>query len=218
MLFSSAMYHAMRVANPPLQGTSKVFVQRVLEFMVSAAIGLAPFLGKTGVPGFTNILALYPQQLQNSLVPLSSFVMGAAVVTTDFFVRGKMPSESRARSLYRRMLVVMGLALTGILVIYSLAVAAVPFNNGENYASFVVGFPPRRYVSELCKKSCDGVSAAECIKRQTGFRTDVVTSCFGENDVALASLAGSVFYLVLMGTLAAMIGLGIVTYRKPGTA
>jgi hypothetical protein len=212
------MYNASRAATPPLQGASKVFVQRVLEFMVSAAIGLTPFLGKAGVPGFTSILALYPQQLQSSLVPLSSFVMGAAVVATDFFLRGKTPSESRARSMFRRMLLVMGLALMGILTIYTLAVAAVPFNGGESYASFVVGFPPRRHMSELCKKSCEGVSAPECIKRQTGFRTDVVTSCFGETDVALASLAGSICYLTLMGTLAAMIGLGIVTYRRPRSA
>src|SRR5439155_2043187 len=154
----------------------------------------APFLGKAGVPGFSSILALYPQQLQSSLVPLSSFVMGAAVVATDFFLRGKTPSEGRARALFQRMLVLMGLALIGILTIYTLAVAAVPYNGGESYASFVVGFPPHRHMSELCKKSCDGVSAAECIKRQTGFRTDVVTSCFGETDVALASLAGSMCY------------------------
>jgi hypothetical protein len=209
------MSSASRTALPPLEGASKVFVQRALEFMVSAAIGLAPLLGKTRVPGFESVLALYPQQLQGSLVPLSSFVMGAAVLTTDFFLRGKVPSEARARALFRRMLSLLGLSLIGILTIYSLAVAAVPYNNGEDHASFVIGFPPQRYASELCRKSCAGISPAECIKRQTGFRTDVVTSCFGQTAVSLAGLVGSICYLTLMGTLAAMIGLGIVTHRRP---
>jgi hypothetical protein len=111
--------------------------------------------------------------------------------------------------------VLMGVALVGILSIYSLAVAAVPRNDGVDQVTFVIGFPPQKYASELCRKSCDGISAAECIKRQTGPRADVVTSCFGQTAVALATLAGSLCYLTLMGTLAAMIGLGIVTYRKP---
>lgn len=201
---------------PKLTGTSKLFVQRMLQFFVAVAIGLAPFLGKISVPGFSALLEMFPRQLQNGLLPLSSILMGAIVVTTDFLLAEKPTTRKRARLLLFSFASVAMIGLVGLLITYSRAVAQISIDGGARTATFMVGFPPREYAGDICPTKCAGRSAADCIKSQLSLSTDVITTCFGEDKVSSAGLVYSFLYLCVMGALAAMVSLGILTSRDKG--
>ena len=202
---------------PPLAkltGTSKLFVQRMLQFFVAVAIGLAPFLGKLPVPGFTALLEMFPLQLQNGLLPLSSVLMGVIVVTTDFLLSDRPLNRKRARSILFSLVAVAGVGLVGLLAVHTRAVAQIPFDGGTRTATFVVGFPPREYAGDICPTKCLGRSASDCIKSQLALTPEVITTCFGEEKVSFASLVYSLLYLSVMGALAAMVSVGILASRK----
>src|SRR5436305_6589365 len=62
---------------PPLAST---FIRYLLGFSVSVGLGLAPYLGKLDIPGFSPMLSLIPDSLQNVAIPLSTAAMGIVTI------------------------------------------------------------------------------------------------------------------------------------------
>lgn len=201
-------------AVPKLAGTSKLFVHRILQFFVATAIGLAPFLGKLSVPGFSALLEIFPLQLQSALLPLSSVLMGVIVVTTDFLIEDGPLSRKRSRKIMFSLVAVAGVGLLGLLTVHTLAVAQVSFSGGAHKASFMIGFPPHEYAGPDCPKRCVGLSSEACIEQYLGLEPTLVTTCFGEAKVSSAKLVYALLYLCVMGSLAAMVGVGILAARR----
>ena len=61
----------------------KRLVQYVLSFGVAFAVGLAPFLGKAKVPGFSAFIDIYPVDVQDWLIPMSGLLMGMIAVIVN---------------------------------------------------------------------------------------------------------------------------------------
>ena len=61
------------------------WVNYLIGFSVGVGSGLSVYLGKVHVPLFSPLLDLIPFTLQNTLIPLSSALMGIVAVAVQFY-------------------------------------------------------------------------------------------------------------------------------------
>ena len=99
----------------------KRLIQYVLSFGVAFAAGLAPFLGKAKVRGFTAFIDIYPVDVQDWLIPVSGILMGMIAVVIKA-VANRKPSEEKLFRWFGRTVVVFGSAFVIVLVLYLLFV------------------------------------------------------------------------------------------------
>src|ERR1051325_9348800 len=62
----------------------KDWVYYVVGFGAAVGIGLAVWLGKAGVPLFSPLLDIIPNELRPTLIPLSSTLMGVVAVVVQY--------------------------------------------------------------------------------------------------------------------------------------
>lgn len=201
-------------APPPLTQT---LVRRILGFGVWVAIGLAPFLGKVRVPGFTALLELYPPSLR-WLIPLSGILMGAVALTVEY-VGDRHLEESSLDRWFRRGLIVWVASFVLLLALYPFLVTRVEFATaGEpgawDSASFVTGglTVPAHPPGYPCECAA-GTPADRCIE-SISFNDVNVRTCFGPTRVAFSNLALAAVYLLLTGSFAAAVGVLVLRQRE----
>src|ERR1700749_4631878 len=83
------------------RGPAALWVRLLLGFGVAVGVGLAPLLGKTGLPGFFTLLSMLPAILRTTAIPLSSFIMGILAVGVQFYGRHATPSVIGLRRAFR---------------------------------------------------------------------------------------------------------------------
>jgi hypothetical protein len=190
------------VPGPPT-GLAKRFVRYVLGFGVSVAVGLAPFLGKINVPLFDSLLSIIPESIQNTVLPLSAFLMGVVAVTIQWYAEEKI-SRNKIRNWYKRTLVFMLLTLLLFITVHSFVVVSVPIKGGKDSVSFLVGFS--RPYEQPCMED---VSDKECIKLLT-FDAAKIESFWGDRNVQAAKICLIFTYVSLTATFGALVGLLII--------
>jgi hypothetical protein len=198
---------------------AKEFVRRLLGFGVWVALGLAPFLGRVHVPGFSPLLDMYPSTLR-WLIPISGLLMGMLALVVEFAAGRRVSQKTLTRWFARA--VALFVASCGLLIVLYLFLVvrvdgAVPAaGEGSKPATFAVvtgtlEVPPQPPGSD-CK--CNpGWPADKCIEKIT-LNPANVRLCFGSERVAFASLALAVLYLALTGSFAAGVGLLLLAQRK----
>lgn len=181
---------------PPV---ARRWVRAMLGLGVGVAVGLAPLLGKTHVPGFTALLDLYPESLRETAIPIASLLMGIVAASVQFYFRpGKRTRSGRWFAAIGVLAVVALLALTQI---YAESVTIVTYEGGRLRVPYVTGFGER---PQACIKCPSGVSNEECIN---GLPTPaLVTTCFGESRTRHAEEALLYSYLGVMLFFGALVG------------
>lgn len=176
------------------------FVQYVAGFGVSVGVGLAPLLGRLDVPLFEPLLRLYPPGLQNTLIPLSSFLMGVIALALQFYA-GYRQTKTWRRRMFTRVL--WGLVLAFLLLCcgYFFLVVTIPVPAVDDSASFVIGYAR----AETCPCPPE-LSDAECIKALS-FDPSRIQTCWGDSRVRASHLLLSLLYLLVMGGFASLIAL-----------
>lgn len=184
------------------QGTTlrQRFVRMVLSLSVSAAVGLAPFLGKVKVPLFTTLLALFPQSIANVAIIFSTATMGIVAAYVQFFGSDRTPlPDIRRKFLVAIRWCIFLLAL--LLIIYFVTVTRVPFLGGAESASFVTGFTGSR------DPRCAQMSSAQCILKVTTFDEANIDAAFGELRIRLAKAMLVIVYVSFMSMFAYAVAL-----------
>jgi len=185
---------------------ARQLVRYILGFGVGVGVGLAPYLGLLRVPLFTPLLALIPDSIQNTVIPLSAALMGLVAIVIQWY-GGEALKAGRLRKLFGKTLLVSGGAFVLLLIIHTQVVVAVPILGGSDSVPFVVGF------TRPNKSPCtEEVSDAECIKRLT-LSTSAIESFWGDRQVRLARLILMSAYLLLTSSFGALIGLIILRDR-----
>jgi hypothetical protein len=172
----------------------------MLGLGVGVAVGLAPLLGKTRVPGFAALLHLYPESLQATAIPIASFLMGIVAGFVQFFFR---PGERKHLGVWFAASGVLSVvALLALTQIYVESVTIVPYEGGQLRVPYVTGFGER---PQSCAKCPSGASNEECIQ---GLPTPaLIASCFGESRIRHAEEALLYSYLGAMLFFGAFVGL-----------
>lgn len=204
-----------KIAEPSLFGSS--LARRILGFGVWFAIGLAPFLGKIRVPGFTAVIEMYPATLQSWLIPLSGLFMGMMAVTIEFASEQRI-GKARLTSWFIRAAATFGLSLIVMIALYLFTVTTVDQNirlpNGELGQvthAFVTG---RSTVASPSPCGCvAGMDAEQCLK-EISLESTKIKACFGARPIKFATFSLALVYLVLTGSFVAAVGLLMLEQRR----
>jgi hypothetical protein len=188
------------------------FEQRILRFGVGFTIGLAPFLGNADVPGFTAVIRMYPESLQNWLIPLSGLVMGTIGVVVEF-ASGRKPGQRKLTAWFTRTIVLFAVSLILLIALYQFLVVRVDktvIREGgvqPVQVSVITGTltVPPQWEGSPC--ACRPGQPARACLTDISLNPDHVATCFGAERIAFATIALSLIYLVVTGAFAAAVGL-----------
>jgi hypothetical protein len=175
----------------------------VLAFGVSVSIGLAPFLGKSRIPGFSPLLDLFPTTLQNIAIPLSSFLMGVVAVVVQFYAGADLSSRAVTNWFPRVSAIVVAL-FVGLVVAYFMSITRVGIDGGERSVAFVIGYGPR--MPECALRCPATLSDSACVK-VLSFDPSEIASCYGEHAINVANLVLVMLYLALTSCFGVLVGL-----------
>ena len=197
-----------RAASPPTP-VGRRWINYVVGFSVGVGSGLSVYLGKVHVPLFSPLLDLIPFTLQNTLIPLSSALMGIVAVAIQFYSYARLGAR-RLGGLFVRTIVAGITALLLFVVVHTYVVVTID-TTPMGRASFLVCFTrPER---SPCPA---GVSDAECIMRLT-FDPARIASFWGDRCLHTAQLALEITYLATTALFGALVGL-VVLRGDPGRA
>lgn len=190
---------------PPL---ARKLIRYILGFGVSFAIGLAPYLGKLKVPGFTPLLSLMPANIQDTAIPLSAALMGIVAVVIQWY-GGENVTRAWLRKGFKRTMVLALLSFLVLIVVHTLVVVRVEYQGGQESETFLVGFIRPN------KPPCTAeVSDSNCIKLIT-FDVSTIESFWGDRQVRIAKLALILPYLLFMSSFGLLVGLLLLKEERP---
>jgi len=175
------------------------FVRYVSGFMVGVGVGLAPFLGKVRVRGFTALLEIMPFQLQALLIPLSAFLMGLLAVAVQFYAGEKWKPEV-LRQRFRFVFISILAGFVVLVIIYPFFVKRVRLFTGEDVAVVVTS-------ERLSTCKCPADSPDQLCIQLLSLDTDALATCWGGPSLVWRELALEIPYLILTSGVGALIGL-----------
>lgn len=187
---------------PPLAAT---WVQYLLGFGVSIAVGLAPYLGKIHVPLFQPMLSFIPLSLQDVAIPVSSAAMGLVAVAVQWFGSERL-STTWLRAKFRQAVFLCVLTLAALTAIEILAIVRVDVPAVHDHVSFATGFS---YPND---PPCEGLGREGCIHKLS-LDESKINPFFGELGVNLTKLLLVLTYTVFMSTFGCLVGLAVLKGR-----
>lgn len=207
------------LSTPPVVspgGFASLYVRAIVGFGVWFAIGLAPFLGKVRIPGFTAVIEMYPVDLQAWLVPLSGIFMGMIGVTVEFASEAKIGRRTLQRWFISTVAVFV-VSLIVLMFLYLRYVARVDQTVRRDdgtigHVTWAIVTGARRVPAEV-SPDCPCTAreaAATCVARSLD--PTILSACF--DDTGSATLQLAVVYLALTGSFAAAVGLLILERRR----
>jgi hypothetical protein len=189
-----------------LPGVLAGLSQYILGFAVYFAVGLAPFLGTVKVPGFEALLNLVPDNLRDTAIPISAFLMGIVGVLVQRYSDAKVTRHWQGRQFS----IAWKLALAAVLALvctYTFVVVPVESTAGGSPSTIYVqvGFyrPHDAKRDETCPPE---IGDAQCLSRVTLAR-ERIDSFWGDANVRLAALLLQTTYWAATSILAWLIGL-----------
>jgi hypothetical protein len=191
---------------PHLPRLASDWIRYVLGFTISIALGLAPYLGLVGVPGFTPLLSLIPRSLQNTAIPLSIAAMGIIAVLVQWKKRD--PAKPLA---FRNAVLFSAGTLLLFIALQMLAVAHVEVPAVDQTVSFAVGF------SSPQRPPCENLSPEACIAQKLSFDESVIDGYFGPAQTRLTRLLLLLSYIGFMSSFGWMVGLLLLRDRAART-
>ena len=177
----------------PPGGISRRLLSTILGFGVAFALGAAPFLGAKRIPGFEPLIAIFPEQHRNLLLPFSSLLMGIVALAIQFFAKERINRRSLRKGFVPILLVVVIGALA-LLILYTSYVVAVPNRMAGGNDLFIIGWSRLPSCNE-CRSDVD------CIE---GSAQDLESCWTGINQVKLALFLS---YLIAIEGFAVLAGL-----------
>ena len=175
---------------------SKNWIQLVLGFSVSVAVGLVPYLGKF-FPSFAPVLVIVPESVQPIAIPLSSAAMGVVAVLVEWRSTQQLQLDELKAS-FRHTLLLCLVSLFVLAGIETIAVVRVDVPAVSRTVSFAVG------PSHPDAAPCVGLSRADCIKHQLSLDEARIDSYFGDGWVNVTKFALVIVYTTFMATFGAL--------------
>jgi TIR domain-containing protein len=176
---------------------SSHWIELLLGFSVSVAVGLIPYLGKF-VPLFTPMLAIIPDSVQPLAIPLSAAAMGIVAALVQWVAIQRRAAE-QSNLWFRRAVMGCVVALVALIAIETFAVVRVDVPAVGLTVSFAVGplnpgTPP-----------CSSLSRADCIAHQLSLNEAEIDSYFGEGWVSITKFLLIVVYTTFMASFGALV-------------
>ena len=197
---------------------------RIRWFGIWFLVGLAPFLGKVKVPGFSALIEMYPRSLQGWLIPLSGIFMGMMAVAAEF-VSFQRSSERTLARWFGWNAGIFALSFILLTTVYIFTVVQVERTLPEkpDEPSVTVSLAvitgsrsvPAQFAGSDCK--CIRGEAAERCLADISLKPANVATCFGSERIAISTLALVLLYLAVTGSFVAAVAMLVIRQRShPG--
>ena len=187
----------------PLTPIGHRYLRYMLSIGVSLAVGLAPLLGKVGVPGFTPIIEVFPMDMRGgALIAFASFLMTLPAVAVQFYA-GNAIAVHRVDRWFAPVLLAL-VPLTMLLYyIYSNTTTTVPIEEGRMTAVYVVG---DEFLDDCpCKEA--RLRIQKCIGHAITTNYVEVYDCYDRSQINRRRNSLGLLYLLVMLGFGALIGL-----------
>lgn len=181
---------------------SRRFVSAILGFGVAVALFAGLFLGAKRIPGFEPLIAVFPQEHQSLLLPISSILIGLVALSVQFYA-GEAIARKSIRKGFGLILLIVLAGTLALLVLYVGFVKKVPNNLTGLDEVVVIGW------SRLSTCNCPPSDVA-CI----GGLTFDLGSCWSEASIAQVKLSLFLSYLVAVEGFAILAGLWVLQGEK----
>lgn len=183
---------------------ARQYVRLVVGFSVGITLGLAPFLGTLPIPGFRDLLGLYPNESRVDLVTMGAFLMGVVAVAVQFYAGEKL-SGANLRRWFRRTTLAIALALVALTVLINMFIFRIP-TAGNNTLSFVIAGERLPYDEHDGCPCPTKMQDRLCLLR-LGASDEGIPRCWDDKPRRLVNLALFTSYFFLTGGFGTMIGL-----------
>jgi hypothetical protein len=208
----------------PPSSLTETLVRQVVGFGVWVALGMAPFLGTVRVPGFTNLLDLYPVSLRGWLIPLSGLLMGVVAVVIEFLATYRLTQREIGRW-FRRTLILWIASFLLLILLYPILVTrfryVLPLEGKEETEevtlALITGTPTVPMLKSPDCKCEPGWDAERCIGNISANEVNI-RQCFGSMRVQLSNQALVLLYLLVTASFAASVGLLLLQQRRKAAA
>jgi len=203
------------VAIDPPTATAKQLVLRILGYGVWVGIALAPWLGKLKVRLFSALIELYPESLQDWLIPVSAALVGMIVVVIDFATNERTSKAAIRRWFIATVIVFVSTLLTLVWIYPDLVARVEKGLEGDRmaYLAVVTGTPEVPGPLPAKCKCTPGDPAEQCVG-DVGLKPANVRTCFGAVRINRATRALTLLYLAVMASFAGAVGLGGLQWKN----
>lgn len=176
---------------------SRRFVSAILGFGVAVALFTGLFLGAKRIPGFEPLIAIFPQEHQNLLLPISSILIGFVAISVQFYA-GERIARRSVRKGFGMILLIVVTATIALLALYVAYVVKIPNNLTGQDEVVVIGW------SRLSTCECPPtVEDKDCI---AGLTFDI-GSCWSSSSINGVKLSLFLSYLIAVEGFAVLAGL-----------
>lgn len=181
--------------------TTRTWIRWVLGFGVGVVVGLAPFLGRMDVPGFTSLFNVLPFNDRGQIYPLSGFACAVTAVAYQYWAQGEQPDHRR---MFMRALVFTVMCFVVFLALRMLFVVDVPINGNQDFIPVLVS--PVRVATCGCPPA---MSDVQCVQN---ISIDVaeIASCWGDGLLRVIRLGLILAYLGLIAAFGMLVGAALV--------
>jgi hypothetical protein len=181
-------------------GLAGRWIRAVVSFGVGVTIGLAPFLGLVNIPPFTALLAMIPESLRPTTIPIAAALMGTIAVAVQWY-GGESVSRSWLKKRFGIALAAAIISVFAFMFVQSTYVVTVRAEGGKVTHTFVVGL-----VRQPACQCPPGSGDARCIDG-LGCDESAVEECWGDRAVRQARNFLRSSYLVATCSFAILVGL-----------
>jgi hypothetical protein len=185
----------------------------VLGFGVTLVVGMAPLLGRRGIPGFSPLGDILPLNVKDGVIVIASVLMTAPAIGVQFFSGEAFTAKrlSRAFAVVFLALVIGTFMLYGA---YAHDVIQVPFLGERGTAAYIVG----RTMVKDCPCLERNLTISQCIGDAITTNPVAVAACYDPQEISARESRLSMLYLFVMFAFGVLIGLVVVKEARPRPA
>lgn len=196
----------------PLPTAAEKFVSALLAFVITVAVGTSPLWGGGRIAGYQSILDLFPRDLQD-VIPWASMLMTVTAVAVQF-ASGELLPPRRVGQAFAIAFAALIVLVFASYAVYKAFVVRIDVPGAGTKVAYLVGSTPL----PNCECAKHGLEIRQCIGVQISVDPDAVSACFPREQISTRGSILSALYMLLMFTLAVLIGLFVLQRPRRAAA
>jgi hypothetical protein len=192
---------------PRVPRATRAWIRVLIGLGISTPIALLPLIGKSDIAPFDTLLALIPDSIQGTVIPLSCAVMSIMAASVEFRVLDHVSRQDLLISA-RRGLALLSFLLILFLCAYSLLVTNVTILNGSQSVAIITG------LGSTNAPPCTGMGVEECLNYIT-LKEAKVSSYFGDGRIRVSKIILETLYISFFGAFGNVAGILVQLRVRP---
>jgi hypothetical protein len=196
-----------------LPGPGRKYLRYILGFGVTLVVGMAPLLGRKGIPGFTALSDILPLNIKDGVIVVASVLMTAPAVGVQFF-SGDAIAKKR---IGRAFAVAFAALVIGTFLLYRAYahdVIQIPYLGQQGTAAYIVG----KTMLPDCPCVAKKLAISACIGNAITTNPVAVAGCYDREEISDRETKLSTLYLFVMFSFGVLVGLVVVKEARPRPA